>query len=145
MVGALAVVAAVSALAGCDKPQPTITVLSDNHAIAVQAQPVCVILKTCERDQKRVATVRAPGGSQILLDVPKELASGGWIAAAYTTDGAKNTPVSTPGAQSAPIRGNHSVRLLVPAAVEGSYFVEVSALRPSDQLTNWVILVQLTQ
>lgn len=54
---------------------------------------------------------RAPaGGSQILLDVPKELADSGWIVAAFTSDGKTNT-----------------------------------VLRPTNQLTTWLLGGQLRQ
>jgi hypothetical protein len=132
-------------LAGCSKPQPTITVLSDNRSRTVPAQPACTVLGSCQPVQSRVVQVKAAGGSQILLDVPKKLADGGWIVAAFTSDGKTNTALTTPGASSSPIQGRHTVRLQVPPATSGSYYLQVTALRPSNELTTWLLGVQLTQ
>lgn len=136
-------VATASMLTGCSKPQPTITVLSDNRSRIVKAQPACTVLGSCQPVQSRVPQVPATGGSQILLDVPKELADGGWIVAAFTSDGKKNTALTTPGAASPPIQGRHTVRLRVPPVTEGGYYLQVTALRPTNQLTTWLLGVQL--
>ncbi|MDQ1722292.1 MAG: hypothetical protein QOI26_2026 [Pseudonocardiales bacterium] len=141
----LGLTATVSVLAGCAKPQPSITVLSDNRSQIVRAQPACMVLGSCQPVQSRVPQVAATGGSQILVDVPRELADGGWIVAAFTSDGKTNTALTTPGAASPPIRGRHSVRLQVPAATEGGYYLQITALRPSNQLTTWLLGVQLRQ
>lgn len=141
----MGLVAAGSLLAGCSKPQPTITVLSDDRSRTVAAQPACTVLGSCQPVQSRVPEVRAAAGSQILLDVPKQLADGGWIVAAFTSDGKTNTALTTPGASSSPIQGRHTVRLQVPAATSGSYYLQVTALRPTKQLTTWLLGVQLTQ
>ncbi|HST50299.1 DUF2771 family protein [Jatrophihabitans sp.] len=139
----VAVTAAV--LTGCSKPQPTITVLSDSKARIVKAQPACTVLGSCQPVAGRVPQVPATGGSQILLDVPKDLADSGWIVAAFTSDGKTNTALTTPGAASQPIQGRHTVRLRVPAATSGSYYLQVTALRPTDQLTTWLLGVELRQ
>jgi hypothetical protein len=143
IVAGLGLAATASLLAGCTKPQPGITVLSDNKSTIVKAQPACTVLGSCQPVQSRVAQVPAAGGSQILLDVPKELADAGWIVAAFTSDGKKNTALTTPGAASQPIQGRHTVRLRVPPATEGSYYLQVTALRPTNQLTTWLLGVQL--
>lgn len=132
-------------LTGCTKPQPGITVLSDNRSRVVRAQPACTVLGSCQPVQGRVPQVAATGGSQILLDVPKELADGGWIVAAFTSDGKTNAALTTPGAGSSPIKGRHTVRLQVPAATAGSYYLQVTALRPTNRLTTWLLGVQLRQ
>ncbi|MEO7260301.1 MAG: DUF2771 family protein [Jatrophihabitantaceae bacterium] len=141
----LAATAATTVLAGCSKPQPSITVLSDNRSEIVRAQPACTVLGSCQPVQSRVPQVRATAGSQIMLDVPKELADAGWIVAAFTSDGKTNTALTTPGAASQPIQGQHSVRLRVPSATAGSYYLQVTSLRPSNQLTTWLLGVQLRQ
>ena len=141
----LGLAATAMTLAGCVKPQPGITVLSDNRSKIVRAQPACTVLGSCQPIQSRVPLVAATGGSQILLDVPKELADAGWIVAAFTSDGKTNTALTTPGAGSPPIQGKHTVRLQVPAATSGSYYLQVTALRPSNQLTTWLLGVQLRQ
>lgn len=146
----LGLITLASVLTGCSKPQPTITVLSADRARTVPAQPACVVLGSCQPVQSRVPQVKAFGGSQILLDVPKALADRGWIVAAFTSDGKTNTALSTPGAASSPIQGRHSVRLQVPPATSGSYYLQVTALakkgqQPDNQLTTWLLGVQLSQ
>jgi hypothetical protein len=101
---------------------------------------------SCDAVGSKIRTVKAVGGSKIMVDVPKELADAGWIVAAFTSDAAgKNTPVPTPGASSSPVHGEHSVRLVVPQVTSGGYFLQISSLRPSRQLTTWIVTVQLTQ
>lgn len=141
----LGVLAAAVLLSACDKPQPTITTFTGSKSQAVSAQPACTVLGSCQPESSKVGQVKAAGGSQILIDVPKDLADGGWIVAAFTSDGTKNTALTTPGASSAPIRGDHTVRLQVPEATTGSYYLQVTALKPSNQLTTWLVGVQLTQ
>ncbi len=132
-------------LTSCDKPQSSITVLSNDRSSVVAAQPACAVLNTCPLVASRELRIKASGGSQILVDVPKELADAGWIVAAYTSDGTKNTAVTTAGASSGTIHNQHTVRLNVPNATEGSYYLQVTALRPSNQLTTWLVGVQLVQ
>ena len=69
-------IAAAVLLVGCDKPQPSITVLGNDAAVTVPAQPSCTIVPrgNCALDAGRQRTVSARGGSQLLLDVPPELA-----------------------------------------------------------------------
>ncbi len=143
----LGVLAAATLLTACDKPSPTITVLHGDGSDQVKAQPACAVFGSCHYTQSDVRRINAAGGSQILLDVPKNLADSGWVAAAYTTDaaGTKNTALNTPGASSQPIRGKHTVTLQVPDATTGSYLIQVTALKPSNQLTTWLIGVTLTQ
>jgi hypothetical protein len=138
-------IAAVVLLTGCDKPQPTITVRGNDQPVTVPAQPSCTILPAgnCALDGGRQRTVAARGGSQLLLDVPSELARRGYIVAAYTTDGKTNTPLSTPGASTGPVT-KPAVRLSVPNQTKGSYYLQVTALPPSQRLTTWLVLVQLT-
>jgi hypothetical protein len=142
-------VAVTTLLTGCDKPRPTITVLGNDRATTVPAQPLCTIqaVNPCPVDAGRQRTVSARSGSQLLIDVPAQLADNGYLVSAYTTDGTKNTPVSAPGASSGPITGKLAVKLAVPSQAQGSYFVQVSPLpskHPSNQLTTWLVLVQLT-
>jgi len=140
-------IAATVLLTACDKPQPSITVLSGSTATAVPAQPNCTVApkgQNCALDASKQRTVQARSGSSLLLDVPPSLASHGYIVAAYTTDGKTNTPLNTPGVATGPISGKLSVRLAVPAQAQGSYYLQVTALPPSRQLTTWLVLVQLT-
>lgn len=138
--------AAAALLTGCTKPQPGITLLSGSKSTIVSAQPLCFQLGQCAIKANRVGQITAAANSQILVDVPGSLAGKGWIVAAFTTDSTgKNTAVATPGANSAPIHGEHTVRLQVPQATSGGYYLQVSALQPTRQLTTWLVGVQLTQ
>jgi len=135
----------VPLLVACNKPQPTVTVFTGTKSKQVSAQPVCTIIGRCQTDLAKIARINAASGSHILIDVPKNLAQAGWLVAAFTTDTAgKNTPVSTPGAGTSTMHGNLSTKLTVPAASAGSYFLQVSALKPSSQLTTWLVGVDLT-
>ncbi|MCW2541038.1 MAG: hypothetical protein JWN95_2763 [Frankiales bacterium] len=140
-----AVAVVVPLLMACDKPQPTVTVFTGTKAKQVSAQPVCTIVGRCQTDLGKIARITAASGSDILIDVPKNLAQAGWLVAAFTTDAAgKNTPLSTPGAGTSTMHGNLSTKVSVPAQSAGSYFLQVSSLKPSSQLTTWLVGVDLT-
>jgi hypothetical protein len=97
----------------------------------------------CTADGKKISRIKAAAGSRILIDVPKELAKSGWLVAAFTSDGSgKNTPVSDGG--SLPVKDKHTVRLQVPPAKEGGYFLQVLPAPGSTERSTWVIQVQLT-
>lgn len=145
LAAAIGLVALIPLLAGCDKPKPTITVLSNGDATVVPAQPSCSILPTnpCALDDAKVRTVKANGGTQILLDLAPELADNGYVITAFTSDGKTNTPVSTPGASTGPQK-KLTVRLAVPVqAAGGSYFLQLSALPPSTRFTTYLIRVNV--
>jgi hypothetical protein len=143
----VATIAAAAMLVGCDRPQPSITVLSGAKAKSVSAQAPCVLTGACNADAKKVTRISAPAGTRILVDVPKDLAQAGWIVAAFTADtSGKNTAIN--GAGSSPIQGEHNVRVQVPqvpSGGSGAYFLQVSSLRPNNQLTTWVVAVQIIQ
>lgn len=142
-VAAVAGLMAVPALlTACDKPQPTVTVFNGSTAKAVSAQPACLLLSTCSAKQGRVVSLSAQPGSTILIDVPKKLADAGWIASAFTQDSTgKNTAVTGAGTSTTT---DLTARLQVPQGT-GGYFVQVSALKPSNQLTTWIVRVTYGQ
>lgn len=132
-------------LTGCDKPKPTITVLSDGNSTVVPAQPTCTIQPSnaCALDASKQRTVTARGGSSILLDLSPELADNGYLVSAYTTDGKTNTPLTTPGASTG-VKKSLTARLSVPAQAQGSYYLQVTAVPPSKRFTTYLVLVNLT-
>jgi hypothetical protein len=138
----LGLVATATVLAACDRPQPKVTVQSGSRSKIVSAQSLCVVAKQCAVDTSKIVHLTAAPGSQILVDVPKDLSDASWAVAAYTQDqSGKNTPLDVPGTGS-PIKGKHAVRLAVPQAT-GGYLLQVSALAPTKQLTTWIIAVDL--
>ena len=132
-------------LTGCDKPRPTITVLSGSDSTVVPAQPACSIAPSdpCALEPSKQRTVSAHSGGTLLLDLAPELADNGYVVTAYTSDGKKNTPLTTPGASTG-VKKSLTVRLAVPAQAQGSYFLQVSALPPSKRYTTYLVLVNLT-
>jgi hypothetical protein len=141
-----ACIAAATLLSACDKPRPTVTVFSGTSSATVSAQAPCVLTNTCSPDAARITTIDARSGSQILVDVPKSVADGGWIVTAFVNNGpGKNTALTTPGAGSS-VRKDLAARLQVPTAEPGgSYFLQVNTLRPSTTLTAWIVSVHITQ
>jgi hypothetical protein len=144
LVGALVLTALL--LAGCGQAGPaSITMISNGHSTKVPAQPACTMLKQggCPAQAAQRRTIKAVGGSQIEVDVPATLAKAGWIVTAYTTTGSTNTPLQSPaGVSTGTIVGQRTARLTVPQSDQGSYYLQVIALRPSRQLTNWLCLVE---
>lgn len=145
LAGALGLVAMTALLTGCDKPKPTITVLSGNDSTTVPAQPTCTIDASapCAPDPGKQRTISARSGGQILLDLAPELADNGYLVSAFTSDGTKNTPVTTPGASTG-VTKSLTMKLAVPASAAGSYFLQVTALPPSKRFTTYLVRVNLT-
>jgi hypothetical protein len=138
----LGLIAISTVLTACDKPQPKVTVQSGSKSKIVAAQPACVMTKQCGTDQARIVHLAATPGTQMLVDVPKELADASWAVAAFTQDQTgKNTPLDIPGTGT-PIKGKHALRLGVPQAT-GMYWLQVSSLAPTKQLTTWIVAVDL--
>jgi Protein of unknown function (DUF2771) len=144
-VAGLALLITAGLLTACDKPLPTLTVFSGSTAKKVEAQPVCVTAATpCSPNSGKITELTAKSGGQILVDVPKKLASAGWLVTAFTVDTAgKSTPIN--GAGSSPVNGDHSVRLNVPITT-GGYFLEVYPIKKNDKvLSTWLVSVKITQ
>ncbi|MEO6702128.1 MAG: DUF2771 family protein [Jatrophihabitantaceae bacterium] len=143
---ALSLLGSAALLTGCGHAEPTtITVLSHGKSTAVRAQPACTMLKAggCNPQADLEPTIEAVGGSQLQVRVPKKVASGGWIATAYTSDGKTNTPLTSPtGVSTGIVQGTNSYLLNVPPASQGSYYLQVTALRPTSKLTNWLCLIK---
>ena len=143
---AASVIAAGALLTSCDKPRPTVTVFTGSTSRAINAQQPCVLTGACSPDPAKIGSINARSGSQILIDVPKAVAGGGWIVSAFVNNGpGKNTAVTTPGAGSS-VRKDLTARLQVPSAEPGgSYFLQVNTLTPSTTLTAWIVTVHITQ
>ncbi|MDQ1750057.1 MAG: hypothetical protein QOE71_1113 [Pseudonocardiales bacterium] len=143
LAGLLGLVAAGVLLTACNKPQPSITVFSGSTAQTVSAQAPCVLDKSCTDDPHKVVDISVRPGSTLLVDVSRDLASAGWIATAYTQD-SSGASTSIPGAGTAKPTQNLSARLQVPQA-DGAYLVRVTSVRPTNQLTTWLVRVTLGQ
>lgn len=136
-----AAVATLTLLSACTKPRASITVFSGSTARSVAGQPACVITGKCVANTGKVVDLDAAPGSTILIDVPTDLAHAGWVAAAYASDqSGANSPIAGAGT-SAPTT-KLSARVAVPQA-SGGYYLQVSAVRPSNQLTTWIVRVAI--
>jgi hypothetical protein len=143
LAGTLGLIATGVLLTACNKPQPSITVFSGSTAKAVSAQAPCVLDKSCTDDPHKVVDLTVRPGSTLLVDVSRDLANAGWIATAYTQD-SSGAATSIPGAGTAKPTQNLSARLRVPQA-DGAYLVRVTSVRPTNQLTTWLVRVTLGQ
>ena len=137
-----ALVAAVTLLTGCTKPRANITVFSGSTAKAVAGQPICVITGKCIATASKVVDLKAAPGSTILIDVPKDLAAAGWVAAAFAPDqSGANNPIT--GAGTPAPTNKVAARVEVPQAT-GGYYLQISSVRPSNQLTTWIVRVTIS-
>ncbi len=144
--GAVATVAvAAVTLSACTKPIPEITVYGDGHSLNVGAARYTFPNgKEHVRitDYGRAPTLRVQPGSDLLVDVPRELATNAWVVAAFTLDPTgKATPLA--GAGSA-VHDTHSARLTAPPSSISDYFLQVVELRGSKQTGGWIVHVKVT-
>lgn len=144
---ALAAIAAAPLLAGCQKPLPTITVYGDGHAITVDAAAYQFPGGPTHRpvsDYGQAPTLSVQAGSDLLIDVPRQVADNAWVVAAFTLDASsKATPLAGAGSAGA-LRNQHSTRVTSAPAGVGNYYLQVVELRGNQQVGGWVVHVQTT-
>ncbi len=93
-------------------------------------------------DYGRAPTLTVQPGSDLLVDVPRELATNAWVVAAFTLGPTgKTTPLA--GAGSA-VHDTHSARLTAPPSSVTDYFLQVVELRGSKQAGGWILHVKVT-
>lgn len=144
---ALAALAAVPLLAGCQKPLPTITVYGDGRSIIVDAAAYQFPGGPTHRpvtDYDQAPTLSVQAGSDLLIDVPRQVADNAWLVAAFTLDASSNTtPLAGAGSAGA-IRNQYSTRVSSTPAGVGSYYLQVVELRQAQQVGGWVVHIQTT-
>ena len=142
---AIGVIAAASVLSACDKPLPRITVYGDGHSVIVPAAnyrfpdgaPHVEIT-----DYSKAPTLRVQTGSELLVDVPHDIAVNSWVVAAFTLNAeGKSTPIA--GAGSA-LHDEHTTRLAAAPADVSDYYLQVVELRGATQTGGWVLHVKTT-
>jgi hypothetical protein len=141
---ALGVAAIATVLTACDKPIPSITVLSGRTTIRVDAAKYCYDgnTKTC-RTSSASGSIKATSGSSIVVDVPRQVATEHWAVAAFVKDSTgKITTIDA--ASSALVNNTHSVRLQVPAASQGSYQLSVQSFTGTTATGEWDVEVNLS-
>jgi hypothetical protein len=135
-VGAAAIATVLSA---CDKPTPKVTFQSGSTSTQATAQTYCYDVAHCRiSTSNSVAALDAKGGSTVLVDVPRDIASNSWSVTAATlgTDG-KYTQLDLDGTSSSTITDSHSTRLAVPYAT-GQYVLIVRETRAGKETGSWV-------
>lgn len=135
-------------LVACRKPAPSITVFGDGTSVQVGAafyqhpggpvrQPVT--------DYAQATSITVRAGSELLVDVPRTVATNTWLVAAFTLDGKGNaTPLDGAGTAQT-VHGSHSTRLSTTPAGVGSYYLQVGELRNGQQSGGWLVRVRTTQ
>lgn len=89
LVSAAAAAVALTALAGCQKPTPGVTVSSGAQSSHIEATVFCragqsVEARNCVEHLDRVAVVKVKPGEQVGIDVDSTLADHGWLV--FDTD-----------------------------------------------------------
>lgn len=132
-------------LSACTKPIPEITVYGNGHSLNV---PAARYTFPNGKEQVRITdygkapTLEVQPGTDLLVDVPRELATNAWVVAAFTLDPTgKTTPLA--GAGSA-VHDTHSARLTAPPSAVTDYFLQVAELRGSKQAGGWILHVRVT-
>ena len=83
---ALGAVLLTAGLSGCEKPSPLVTVFSGRHLVHSEAQcyafgDKAVSPQECAKQVRSVPELTIHPGETIGIDVAKDIADGGWIAA----------------------------------------------------------------
>jgi hypothetical protein len=143
-VATVAVSIAAVTLTACNRPLPEISVLSGSAVIRVQPQTYIFAGSTDTRvTSGTVGSINAAGGSQILVDVPREVASQQWSVSAISLDAqGKQSSVNSDGASSPKVTHTHTTRVLVPYAT-GNYFLKIASAGNADGGI-WLVQVRIT-
>ena len=134
-------------LSACQKPLPTITVFGGGHSVIVRAARFAFAGGPLHQPIKDVS--QAPGisvraGSELLVDVPRTVATNAWVVAAYTLDTAsKAHPLAGAGSSTA-LRGQFSTHLSTTAAGVGQYYLQIAELRGTAEVGGWIVRVTTT-
>jgi hypothetical protein len=142
--GLVAVTLGVATLSACNRPLPEVSVLSGSTVVRVQPQTYIFSgSKDARVTSGTVGSIRAVGGSQILVDVPREVASQQWSVSAISLDAqGKQTSVDSDGASSPKVTHTHTTRVLVPYAT-GNYFLKIASAGTDDGGV-WLVQVTIT-
>jgi len=140
----LSAASALVLLTACEKPAQRITVLAGDRSTIVEAQPDCVAAGQCGVQTSKVAGVTAPAGSKIMIDVPRKVAGGGWIVAAFVLD-EQGKQKALEGAGSNVVKDEHVVRVVAPLNKSGGYYLQIAPAPGSSVKESWLVKVSLTQ
>lgn len=133
-------------LTACDKPVEKITILSGSDSKIVSPF-TGVAGDLCKAGATTIGDIKATGGSTILVDVPKKLAEEGWFVSSFVVDSGCQLQ-SVPSATTNPVRDKHTVRVPVPQAASGSFFMQIvpaAASKDASKKTTWLVRVNLEQ
>ncbi|MEP6851833.1 MAG: hypothetical protein ABJA87_04145 [bacterium] len=141
---ALSAVLAV-VLTACNRPLPTITVYGDGRSVVVDANAYQLpggALRTQHQDYADAPTISVAAGSELLVDVPRRVATQTWLVAAFTlgADG-KTAPLAGAGSAGA-LTDQHTTRVSTAPAGVGEYYLQVVELRGTTQSGGWTLRVR---
>jgi len=143
LLAVLAVAAGVLTLAACDKPTPGVTIQSGSTSTVLRPQTYCFDAEPthCRLTASgNVGTLHASGGGNILVDVPRTIASGYWQVRSATQQ-ANGTfkSLTAEGTSSAVVHDRHSTRVQVPLGSGDYYLIVTEAPQGTNKATgSWV-------
>src|SRR5438874_371856 len=117
LVTVAAVIAATASLTACDKPLPEITVLSGSTTVVVSPQSYCNDAAHCHFPTKTTKVVGAVAGSQLLIDVPRQIADHPWLAQSGTISNDTLKTFVGENYTTGTVSGSHTARVDVPYGV----------------------------
>jgi hypothetical protein len=132
-------------LSACSKPIPEVTIYGDGHSLNVPAARYT--FPNGEEhvritDYGKAPTIKVQVGTDLLVDVPRELSTHAWVVAAFTLDpSGKATPLSGTGGA---VHDTHSARLTAPPSNIANYFLQVAELRGAKQTGGWIVHVKVS-
>jgi hypothetical protein len=150
---ALSLIPALAALAtllvACDKPLPEVTVSGDGRVVNLEASTFCFDNGAC-RDGSVSDYADAPilsigRGEDILVSVPKVVATGNWLVSAFRVDeNGDQSPVEGIGTPA--LHDVHTTRIQTGAAGDQGFFLGIIAFDDTaeDVTGTWVVQVVLT-
>jgi hypothetical protein len=139
----LAVAAGVLTLAACDKPTPGVTIQSGSTSTVLKPQTYCFDAEPTHcrlTTSGNVGTLRAQGGSKIMVDVPRTIASGFWqVRSATQQSDCTFKGLTAQGTSSAVVHNRHSTRVQVPIGSGDYYLIVTEAPQGTNKATgSWV-------
>ncbi|MCU1688626.1 MAG: hypothetical protein JWN20_554, partial [Jatrophihabitantaceae bacterium] len=143
-----ALLAAATMLVACDKPLPKVTVSGDGNIVNLSASTYCFDDDHCRdgevSDYSDAPVLKIGRGEDILVSVPKVVATGQWLVSAFRVD-ANGDQQAVEGLGTPTLHDVHTTRIQTAAAGDQGFFLGIIEFddNAKDVTGTWVVQVHL--
>lgn len=143
-----ALLAAATVLVACDKPLPRVTVSGNGTIVNLEASTYCFDSNHCRdgdvSDYADAPVLTIGRGEDILVSVPKAVATGQWLVSAFRVDENGNQK-AVDGLGTPTLHDVHTTRIQTAAAGDQGFFLGIIEFNDNaqDVTGSWVVQVRV--